>query len=47
MVGAAGFAAACEQIDTAGRAGDWKMVLAGMRAFEREWMRLGAYFDSQ
>jgi PAS domain S-box-containing protein len=47
MVGAAGFAAACEQIDTAGRAGDWKTVLAGMPAFEREWMRLGDYFDSQ
>lgn len=46
MVGALDFAAACEHLDHAGRAGDWKMVRAGMPAFEREWMRLTAYFES-
>jgi HPt (histidine-containing phosphotransfer) domain-containing protein len=47
MVGAFGFAAACEHIDRASRAGDWKAVLAGMPAFERERMRLAAYFKSR
>jgi CheY-like chemotaxis protein/HPt (histidine-containing phosphotransfer) domain-containing protein len=47
MVGALGFAAACERIDRAGRAGDWKEVLAGMPAFEREWLRLADYFRSR
>jgi PAS domain S-box-containing protein len=47
MIGALGFAAACEQIDRASRAGDWKAVLAGMPAFERERARLAAYFESR
>jgi len=46
IVGAIGFAAACEHIDRASRAGDWNAVLAGMPAFEQEWMRLAAYFKS-
>ncbi|GAA4339135.1 hypothetical protein GCM10023165_18230 [Variovorax defluvii] len=44
MVGALAFAAACERIDRASRAGDWKTVLAGMAAFERECGRLDAHF---
>jgi len=44
-MGALGFAAACEQIDRASRAGDWKEILAAMPAFEREWLRLAAYFN--
>jgi HPt (histidine-containing phosphotransfer) domain-containing protein len=47
MIGALGFAAACEQIDRASRAGDWNAILAGMPAFERERMRLAAYFESR
>ena len=47
MVGALAFAAACEQIDRASRVGDWKAVLAGMPAFERERMHLAAYFESR
>ena len=46
MVGARDFAFACEQIDRASRAGDWKAVHEGMQAFEREWNRLHAYFES-
>ncbi|HSV34010.1 MAG TPA: response regulator [Ramlibacter sp.] len=46
MVGALGFAAACEYIDRASRTGDWNAVLAGMPAFEEERMRLAAYFNS-
>jgi len=46
LVGALGFAAACEHIDRACRAGDWNAVLAGMPAFEQERMRLAAYFES-
>jgi CheY-like chemotaxis protein/HPt (histidine-containing phosphotransfer) domain-containing protein/anti-sigma regulatory factor (Ser/Thr protein kinase) len=44
MVGALGFAAACEHIDRASRTGDWNAILAGMPAFEEERMRLAAYF---
>ncbi|NPC54040.1 response regulator [Caenimonas soli] len=47
MIGALGFAAACEHIDRASRAGDWKAILSGMPAFERERMRLAAYFKSR
>jgi CheY-like chemotaxis protein/HPt (histidine-containing phosphotransfer) domain-containing protein/two-component sensor histidine kinase len=47
MVGALEFAAACEHIDRASRAGDWKEVLAGMPAFERERMRLADYFRTR
>jgi CheY-like chemotaxis protein/HPt (histidine-containing phosphotransfer) domain-containing protein len=47
MIGAVGFAAACEQIDRASRAGDWKAVLAGMPAFEQERARLADYFESR
>jgi HPt (histidine-containing phosphotransfer) domain-containing protein len=47
MVGALAFAAACEQIDRASRAADWKAVLAGMPAFERERVRLAEYFESR
>jgi hypothetical protein len=46
MVGALGFAAACERIERASRAGDWNAILAGMPAFEKERMRLAAYFKS-
>jgi PAS domain S-box-containing protein len=46
MVGARDFAFACERIDRASRAGDWKAVHEGMQAFEREWTRLHAYFES-
>jgi CheY-like chemotaxis protein/HPt (histidine-containing phosphotransfer) domain-containing protein len=44
MVGALAFAAACETIDRASRAGDWQAVRAGMPAFEQERSRLAAYF---
>jgi len=47
MVGALGFAAACESIDRASRVGDWKAVLAGMPLFERERMRLADYFEGR
>jgi CheY-like chemotaxis protein/HPt (histidine-containing phosphotransfer) domain-containing protein len=47
MVGALGFAAACEGIDRASRVGDWKAVLAGMPLFERERMRLADYFEGR
>ncbi len=47
MVGAVAFAAACEHIDRASRAGDWKAVLAGMAAFEQERMRLADYFEGR
>jgi len=47
MVGALAFAIACEHIDHASRAGDWKAVLAGMPAFERERIRLAEYFESR
>jgi len=47
MVGALGFATACEHIDRASRVGDWKAVLAGMPAFEREKMRLADYFNAR
>ncbi|MBI5278105.1 MAG: response regulator [Burkholderiales bacterium] len=47
MVGAVGLAAACEKIDNAGRAGDREAVLAGIPAFEQEWMRLSAHFNSR
>lgn len=47
MVGALAFAAACEHIDRASRVGDWEAVLAGMPAFDRECMRLAAYFESR
>lgn len=47
MVGALAFAAACEDIDRAGRIGDWKAVLAGMSPFERERLRLAAYFEGR
>lgn len=47
MVGALGFAAACESIDRASRVGDWKAVLAGMPVFERERMRLADYFEGR
>jgi CheY-like chemotaxis protein/HPt (histidine-containing phosphotransfer) domain-containing protein len=47
MVGALAFAAACENIDRASRSSDWKAVLAGMLAFEQEWMRLAAYFEGR
>ena len=40
MVGALAFAAACEQIERAGRTEDVKAVRAGMPAFERERERL-------
>jgi PAS domain S-box-containing protein len=46
MVGALGFAAACEHIDRASRTGDWTAVLAGMPAFRQERMRLATYFES-
>jgi len=46
MVGALGFAAACEHIERASRAADGKAVLAGMPAFERELTRLTDYFQS-
>jgi len=46
MIGALGFAAACEDIDRASRGGDWKTVSASMPAFEQERMRLAAYFKS-
>jgi HPt (histidine-containing phosphotransfer) domain-containing protein len=47
MVGALAFAAACEHIERASRAGDWKAVLAGMPAFERERARLAEYLAVQ
>ncbi|RST50356.1 hybrid sensor histidine kinase/response regulator [Variovorax sp. MHTC-1] len=47
MVGAAAFAAACENIERASRIGDWKAVLAGMPAFEQERMRLAAYLEGR
>jgi CheY-like chemotaxis protein/HPt (histidine-containing phosphotransfer) domain-containing protein len=47
MVGARAFAAACDSIDRASRAGDWKAVLAGMPAFEQERMLLAAYFEGR
>jgi PAS domain S-box-containing protein len=47
MVGALAFAAACEQIDRAGRVGVWEAVLAGMPAFERERARLAEYLAVQ
>ena len=46
MVGAQEFAGVCEQIHYASRAGDWNIVNDCMQAFEREWERLNAYFDS-
>jgi HPt (histidine-containing phosphotransfer) domain-containing protein len=46
MVGARDFALACERIDHASRAGDWDDVNEGMQAFEREYSRLNAYFES-
>jgi len=45
MIGALAFAAACEDIERASRIGDWKVVLAGMSAFEQERTRLAAYFE--
>jgi HPt (histidine-containing phosphotransfer) domain-containing protein len=47
MVGALGFAAACEQIDRASRVGDWRAVLAGMSAFEREGTQLAAWLKTR
>jgi HPt (histidine-containing phosphotransfer) domain-containing protein len=47
MVGALAFAAACEHIERACRAGDWQAVLAGMPAFEAERSRLAAYFEGR
>jgi HPt (histidine-containing phosphotransfer) domain-containing protein len=47
MVGALAFAAACENVDRVSRTGDWKAILAGMPAFEREHARLAEYFDSR
>ena len=46
MVGARDFAFVCAQIDRASRAGDWNAVHEAMRAFEGEWNRLHAYFES-
>jgi CheY-like chemotaxis protein/HPt (histidine-containing phosphotransfer) domain-containing protein len=47
MIGAPAFAAACENIERAGRSGDWKAVLAGMSAFEQERMHLAAYLEGR
>lgn len=47
MVGALAFATACENIDRASRIGDWKVVLAGMSAFEQEQTRLAAFFEGR
>jgi CheY-like chemotaxis protein len=46
MVGAHAFAAACQQIERASRAGDWTAVRAALPPFERERMRLAAWFDA-
>jgi signal transduction histidine kinase/CheY-like chemotaxis protein/CHASE3 domain sensor protein/HPt (histidine-containing phosphotransfer) domain-containing protein len=46
VVGALGFAGACERIGRAGRASDWAGVSDGMGSFHRELLRLNAYFDS-
>jgi CheY-like chemotaxis protein len=46
MVGALGLAGVCDRIEEASRASDWNAIRAGMGAFQQEWMRLNAYFDS-
>jgi hypothetical protein len=46
MVGALDFAAVCEQMDHASRAGDWDAVDACIPAFECECKRLDDYFKS-
>ncbi|NML45054.1 response regulator [Ramlibacter sp. G-1-2-2] len=47
MVGALGFAAACEPLDRAGRAGDWPAIQAALPAFERESRRLADWFEAR
>ena len=47
MVGALAFAAACEAIERAGRAGEWTAVRAATPAFEQELARLADYFVKQ
>ncbi|MGL5630757.1 MAG: ATP-binding protein [Azovibrio sp.] len=46
MIGAMGLAKACEHIERASRDNDWSVIETGMDAFNEEWMRLNAYFDS-
>ncbi|NPC58159.1 response regulator [Caenimonas soli] len=46
MLGALGFAVACERIDHASRSNDRTRAQAGLEAFEHEWRRLTAYIDS-
>jgi CheY-like chemotaxis protein/HPt (histidine-containing phosphotransfer) domain-containing protein len=47
MVGALAFAAACDSIDRAGRAGDWQAIRTGMSAFEQERLLLAAYLEGR
>jgi signal transduction histidine kinase/DNA-binding NarL/FixJ family response regulator len=46
-IGAAPLAAACEEIEMNGRAGDWSAVADAMKAFDRELERLEAYIDGR
>jgi len=46
MIGSLALAGVCERIEQASRSNDWTTVEASLGAFDEEWMRLNAYFDS-